>query len=203
MYGNIKITILGNSSTGKSSIVHRFSTDEFNTNNESTIGASFLTKVMDDIKYDIWDTAGQERYLSLAPMYYRGSDILLLVFNFDNLETLDRLDYYLKKISEEVWNKEYRLIIIGNKLDLIHDNNKEKIINETNKYLDNKFPEHEFKYGRECIHISAKSGENFDILKDKINEFGKILVLKKPQITREKNIQLDEKKTNTKYLCNC
>ena len=41
---------------------------------------------MDDttIKFEIWDTAGQERYHSLAPMYYRGAQAAIVVYDITN-----------------------------------------------------------------------------------------------------------------------
>lgn len=35
----------------------------------------------DTIKLEIWDTAGQERYHSLAPMYYRGAQAAVVVYD--------------------------------------------------------------------------------------------------------------------------
>ena len=47
--------------------------------------AAFLTKTINcqnvNIKFDIWDTAGQERYHSLAPMYYRGAQASIVVYD--------------------------------------------------------------------------------------------------------------------------
>jgi len=47
--------------------------------------AAFLTQtvVVDDttVKFEIWDTAGQERYHSLAPMYYRGAQVAIVVYD--------------------------------------------------------------------------------------------------------------------------
>jgi len=47
--------------------------------------AAFLTQTIciDDntIKFEIWDTAGQERYHSLAPMYYRGAQAAIIVYD--------------------------------------------------------------------------------------------------------------------------
>ena len=61
-----KLVILGHYSVGKSSIVLNFIKNEFNPNEESTIGAAFLTKTVfidgTAVKFEIWDTAGQERY---------------------------------------------------------------------------------------------------------------------------------------------
>jgi len=33
------------------------------------------------VKFEIWDTAGQERFHSLAPMYYRGSQAAIIVYD--------------------------------------------------------------------------------------------------------------------------
>lgn len=47
--------------------------------------ASFFLKNLtidaEVVRFEIWDTAGQERYNSLAPMYYRGAQAALLVFD--------------------------------------------------------------------------------------------------------------------------
>jgi len=36
------------------------------------------------VKFEIWDTAGQERYHSLAPMYYRGAQAAIVVYDITN-----------------------------------------------------------------------------------------------------------------------
>jgi Ras-related protein Rab-5C len=33
------------------------------------------------LRFEIWDTAGQERYNSLAPMYYRGAHVAIVVYD--------------------------------------------------------------------------------------------------------------------------
>lgn len=51
----------------------------------SLCAAAFLAQsvCLDDttVKFEIWDTAGQERYHSLAPMYYRGAQAAIVVFD--------------------------------------------------------------------------------------------------------------------------
>ena len=50
--------------------------------------AAFLTQTvcLDEttVKFEIWDTAGQERYHSLAPMYYRGAQAAIVVYDITN-----------------------------------------------------------------------------------------------------------------------
>lgn len=52
------------------------------------ISAAFLTQTVclqdTTVKFEIWDTAGQERYHSLAPMYYRGAQAAIVVYDITN-----------------------------------------------------------------------------------------------------------------------
>ena len=91
----VKVVILGNSGVGKSSIILRFVADNFKSDGEATIGASYMGKIMQfndkSIKFNIWDTAGQERFHTLAKMYYRDADAAILVYDITNQESFDGL----------------------------------------------------------------------------------------------------------------
>jgi len=80
-----KCVLLGEAGVGKSSMAMRLKYDRFDPDGLPTIGAGYLTCQVnvDDVRVEleIWDTAGQERYQALTPMYYRGADIALLVFD--------------------------------------------------------------------------------------------------------------------------
>lgn len=84
-FHEVKVCILGDSGVGKSSLVQRFVHNTFSIANESTIGASFMTKTLivnqKTVKLNIWDTAGQEKYRALAPMYYRGAAACVIVYD--------------------------------------------------------------------------------------------------------------------------
>jgi GTPase SAR1 family protein len=68
----VKVVLLGDTGVGKSSLVLRFVTNNFRPYSESTIGASFMSKMIvvkdTPIKYQIWDTAGQEKVRSETPL---------------------------------------------------------------------------------------------------------------------------------------
>merc|ERR1712137_20550 len=89
-----KLVLLGESAVGKSSLVLRFVKGQFLDFQESTIGAAFLTQTVclndTTVKFEIWDTAGQERYHSLAPMYYRGAQAAIVVYDITNADSFDR-----------------------------------------------------------------------------------------------------------------
>ena len=60
----LQIVLLGDANVGKSSIVTRFITEQFDAEIKNTVGAAFVTKTVetDDgvvVKFQIWDTAGQ------------------------------------------------------------------------------------------------------------------------------------------------
>lgn len=117
---NCKVVILGDSSTGKSSIATMYVNETFDEIQEPTIGASFLRKdlVTDrcKISYEIWDTAGQERYRSLAPMYYRNTKVALIVFDITNKDSFLSAIEWIKEIQEKCENPV--IILVGNKFDL-------------------------------------------------------------------------------------
>lgn len=129
-----KVVLLGNSSCGKTSIVNRFIYNKFDHYSESTLGASFFTKVLDltesfhnpRIKFHVWDTAGQEKYLSLAPMYYRGASAAILVFDICFPSTFEALASWMDKLNA-AGPKGIIHIIVGNKCDL---NDKRQVSRE-------------------------------------------------------------------------
>lgn len=65
--------------------------------------AAFLTQqiALEDVsvKFEIWDTAGQERYHSLAPMYYRGAQAAIVVYDVTNTDTFGRAKAWVKELQ--------------------------------------------------------------------------------------------------------
>ena len=169
--GLIKVTFLGESTTGKSSIAKRLVCNDFVENIDSTIGAAFMTLRADNFRLDIWDTSGQERYLSLCTMYYRNTDIFLLVFDVNNLSTINRLKYYIDKIVQEI-HYEYKIIIVGNKIDLIKDFDLYSVDN----IVKNKLSSYQDLYDKiEYVYMSAKVGTNSRDLLNRLVKIGDYL----------------------------
>jgi len=116
-----KLVLLGESAVGKSSLVLRFVKGQFHEYQESTIGAAFLTQTVcfDDttVKFEIWDTAGQERYHSLAPMYYRGSQAAIVVYDITNPESFTRAKNWVKELHRQA-SANIVIALSGNKADL-------------------------------------------------------------------------------------
>ena len=71
-----------------------------------------------EIMLQLWDPSGQERYSSLAPMYYRKSAGVLLVYDVTNRQSFDSLkDVWYKDMCQYSVN-ETQCILIGNKCDM-------------------------------------------------------------------------------------
>lgn len=136
-----KIVMLGESGAGKSSIALRFTRNEFLANQETTIGAAFLSKTvmvpptrgtgaapggavahapqqqMRALKFEIWDTAGQERFRSLAPIYYRGACGALVVYDITNGESIKKAQTWVKELRANA-DPSLVIVLVGNKRDL-------------------------------------------------------------------------------------
>lgn len=162
-----KLVLLGDSSVGKSSIVHRFVKDSFDEFRESTIGAAFLSQTiklspeLDDaiIKFEIWDTAGQERYKSLAPMYYRNANAALVVYDITEPDSLPKAKLWVDELKEKLTDKNLIICLVGNKLDLSAE--CDSLVDESDA--------RQFAEENELLfhEVSAKTGENvIDIFRD-------------------------------------
>jgi Ras-related protein Rab-5C len=119
-----KLVLLGEAAVGKSSVVLRFVSNEFQENKEPTIGAAFLTQKcrLDSavIKFEIWDTAGQERFHSLAPMYYRNAQASAVIYDITKASSFEKAKSWVKELQRQA-NPNIVIALVGNKLDLVKD----------------------------------------------------------------------------------
>ncbi|THH06801.1 hypothetical protein EW145_g3836 [Phellinidium pouzarii] len=105
-----KIVVMGNTGVGKTSLLQRYTQNKFDPKNTtSTTGAFFVTKkvYVDGLKVrlQLWDTAGQERFRSMAPMYYRGANAALLLYDITNASTFDDVRGWLEVGSKADLNR--------------------------------------------------------------------------------------------------
>ena len=100
-----KLVLLGDSNVGKTSLVLRFVKNQFNADPVSTVGAAFLqSPVTDDsldekIQFGIWDTAGSERYKALAPMYYRGAEVAIVVYDITSFKSFEGAKNWVRDLK--------------------------------------------------------------------------------------------------------
>lgn len=165
-----KLVLLGESAVGKSSLVLRFVKGQFLDYQESTIGAAFLTQTVclndTTVKFEIWDTAGQERYHSLAPMYYRGAQAAIVVYDITSYDSFDRAKKWVKELQRQ-GNPNIVIALAGNKVDLASKRTVE--IEESQAYSE--------ENGILFMETSAKTAAN-------VNELFVAIAKKLPKTTR-------------------
>ena len=66
---------------------------------------------------NLWDTAGQESYRGVTQLFFRGAEIVILVYDITSKKTYESLDEWYE-ISEDTINNEHIYGIVGNKNDL-------------------------------------------------------------------------------------
>jgi small GTP-binding protein len=165
---NIKLVLVGDTNVGKSSIVNRYIHNNYTYTSETTIGASYYSKIF-NFKYNpttvlidesgsdtlklnvnIWDTAGQEKYNALVSLYYKHANILFYVFDIteDNFKINQEI---IKSLCDNT-----EVIVIFNKRDLVNSiklkNNVSQLISRCNCE------------GWKYYIVSAKNGENINEL---------------------------------------
>ena len=130
---NINIVLLGNSSVGKTSLLTRYTNNEFNNNYITTCGYDFETKDIKiygkDVHLKIHDTVGQERYQSIITSFYKKNDGFIFVFDVTNKQSFQEIQTWLKGVEEN--NEDFDCVLVGNKIDLKNsiEVNKEDVNN--------------------------------------------------------------------------
>ncbi|XP_066544313.1 ras-related protein Rab-17 isoform X1 [Amia ocellicauda] len=147
----VKMVLLGSSGVGKSSLAIRFTKDEFRCT-VPTVGSAYLTHLVclydTTLRFEIWDTAGQEKYHSVTPLYYRGAQAALVVYDITKRESFARAQLWLKELERQYFLGETAVALVGNKGDL--DDLREVALQEGQTLAENK--------GLLFMETSAKSG---------------------------------------------
>lgn len=143
---------------------------EWNNQCSPCVSAAFLTQTvcLDDttVKFEIWDTAGQERYHSLAPMYYRGAQAAIVVYDITNQDTFGRAKTWVKELQKQA-SPSIVIALAGNKADLASKRMVD--LEEAQAYAD--------EHGLLFMETSAKTAMNVNDIFLAIGEFSFISVL--------------------------
>jgi Ras-related protein Rab-11A len=152
-----KVILIGPGAVGKTSLLHRFVEDKFSFRYKLTIGADFLSKVIqkndDTVKLQIWDIGGQERYKFLRSSFFDGANGALIVFDLSRWHTFEDLDDWLTDLREYA-GANTPFAVIGNKVDLI--DKRDELYERENAEV---FAKKEDTF---YIETSAKTGEKVE-----------------------------------------
>ena len=127
----IKVILVGESGTGKTSLINvavglSFNPDIVTTSSSTYVQKNFQISGKEYI-LNLWDTIGQERYRSLTKIFIKDSKIVIFVYDITKKKTFDELEFWIKTI-EEILGKEIIIGIVGNKNDLyLNEKVKEEV----------------------------------------------------------------------------
>ena len=178
---DIKVILIGDSGVGKTNLINTCVGLEFQDGRSPTISGSFLEKILEinGEKYSVnlWDTAGQEVYRGVTKLFFKGSQIVILVYDITNHESFKSLEEWIK-ITKEIIDNKFIYGIVGNKNDL---------------YLNSQVKEEEARNLAETIHsqlqlVSAKTDPQSFI--DYLTNL----------VIRYKNKNLDQRKNNANNI---
>lgn len=122
---HVKMVVVGDGGCGKTCLLVSYSQGIFPTEYVPTVFENYVAQVQtpneEVVELALWDTAGQEEYDRLRPLSYPESDIFLICYAMDNIDSLINV--------EKTWYPEVQhfcpgipIILVGTKLDLYNVN---------------------------------------------------------------------------------
>ena len=178
---SLKIVIVGNSGTGKTSFCNRWMKDKFTDDYKATVMSDFSYKIYEYkgnyYKIQFWDIAGQDKNIYTSKVFSKGAHGCIIVSDITNDETLQKTLLWKKAIDENtqfIDGEKIPSILIQNKIDLISDND----ISENNEDIDNFCKNNKFtNYFRTSCKDGRNVNESMDyllsVIIDKIEDYSK------------------------------
>jgi len=117
MTRTLKVIVGGEGNVGKTSLVRRYARGKFSQARQMTLGIDITTQEFtiaeEPIKLAIWDIEGQG---GNRPIFYRGAQAAMLVYDVTSPMTLERLTDWFRRCRE--FAPDAGLLVVGNKADL-------------------------------------------------------------------------------------
>ncbi len=156
-----KLIIAGDGGVGKTSLVDRYVNGTFRDNTRITLGVQFMVKRLtvdgNPVDLQIWDFGGEERFRFILPAYCLGAHGAIFMYDITNPTSILHTDDWMLILRSQ--NAKFPVLAAGTKTDLAPA--RKVTIDEAIKMVE--------KY---CIsmvfEVSAKTGQNVDLVFEKI-----------------------------------
>ena len=158
---DLKIILIGNVSTGKTSIIDKYVKNIFDEKCKATIGPNFSHKIIKKngviFRLQFWDIPGQDRTPSLTSIFCRDSQGIIFCCEVNDQKSLNDILIWKKSLESFKDINKVPVILLENKCDLLGDNEEKynENINETIKFAENNNIDKAFR-------TSAKTGYNIE-----------------------------------------
>ena len=156
-----KITLVGSEAVGKTKLARMYCGVNFNENGayKPTIGISINEKELQvsrnfNLTLYLLDLSGLKSFVKIRKFYYKYSDAVLVLFDYTNISTFERITDWIEESRHFLKNKTTPIILIGNKIDKIED--REDIKSKAYKLAE--------QYNFPFFETSAITGQGIDEL---------------------------------------
>eukprot|EP01080_Neovahlkampfia_damariscottae_P012822 gene12822-7173_t len=177
---NLKIVILGDNKVGKTTFtkkILKLNKQEENIEIEQeieqteTVGADVFKSEFNGVQLNIYDTSGKEKYESISKSICDGSNIIIIIVDLTNENCLKKTEEWITYAKECIQLD--NIILIGNKFDLLTNEQQERSNNPENDDIYKEddqleiFQKKKFKNllkelkKENYIRLSSKSGDGF------------------------------------------
>lgn len=133
---NLKIILVGSGGVGKTSLVNAYFNQPFEGQTQPTVAPAFCGNTVKlnngkVIDLHIWDTAGQERFQSIGQMFYHGSEVAFVCYDFQNINSVED---WVQRVRDQ--EDKCIIFLVLTKKDLLDSDKLDQVTRQGNELME-------------------------------------------------------------------